>query len=201
VAKLYSFRYPFDIQTTLESWREKLSSPLTNNFDTVLARLSDRDRAIEDHLNLGLSQGRLAYSTSTAATVYSSDTSSDLANLSVTVTIPANRVLRVTGQAVVLAGNNGAGGLARTMDGFIYEDGVSRGYFAHLQLTNSAASHSVEEIQSNSIIVTPTPGAHTYKLVGSTMASAGFGTGSTAIGGVAASPAFILVEDLGPVNT
>jgi hypothetical protein len=36
--RLYSFRYPFDILTTLEGWREKLSSPLTGSYDSVVAR-------------------------------------------------------------------------------------------------------------------------------------------------------------------
>lgn len=41
------FRYPYDILATLEPWREKLGS----EFDSVAARLTDRDRSLEDYVN------------------------------------------------------------------------------------------------------------------------------------------------------
>lgn len=41
-----AFRYPFDIQSTLDSWRPELGA----SFDQVVAHLSDRDRALEDFL-------------------------------------------------------------------------------------------------------------------------------------------------------
>lgn len=47
------FRFTWDIRSVLESWRQKLSSPLTNDFDSVLARLSDRDRQLEDAFGAG----------------------------------------------------------------------------------------------------------------------------------------------------
>lgn len=44
-----AFRYPFDVQSTLEPWRHELGS----SFDDVVAHLSDRDRALEDYLYPG----------------------------------------------------------------------------------------------------------------------------------------------------
>lgn len=42
-----AFRYPYNIQTTLEPWREVVGP----NFDKVVTLLTDRDRAIEDYVN------------------------------------------------------------------------------------------------------------------------------------------------------
>lgn len=41
-----TFRYPFDVQSAMEPWRDKLGP----DFDNVINRLSDRDRALEDAL-------------------------------------------------------------------------------------------------------------------------------------------------------
>lgn len=43
------FRYPVDIHTALEPWRQKLGS----EFDSVVSRLSDRDRRLEDEFGAG----------------------------------------------------------------------------------------------------------------------------------------------------
>jgi hypothetical protein len=40
------FRYPFDVQSTLDPWRHQLGE----NFDQVVATLADRDRSLEDFL-------------------------------------------------------------------------------------------------------------------------------------------------------
>lgn len=199
-SRLFGFRYPFDIAQTLESWRDKLGSGLLTgrSFDDVMGHLADRDRALEDYLGF-MSQGRLAYATSTDFTLFTTtNASTDLTSLTVTVTIPANRVLRVTGQAVFDNVNDGAGGLNYILEGWVNEDGTDIGHFGYLGLqVASATTSSAALIQSGSIIITPAAGTHTYKLVGKTGST---GTGTSAIGGLSASPAFILVEDIGPTN-
>lgn len=41
------FRYGYDVQSAMEPWREKLG----DDYENVLARLSDRDRQLEDFLS------------------------------------------------------------------------------------------------------------------------------------------------------
>ena len=48
------FRFTWDIRNVLETWRSKLSgSPINNDFDSVVSRLADRDRQLEDVLGTG----------------------------------------------------------------------------------------------------------------------------------------------------
>ncbi len=188
--RLYSFRFPFDIQTTLESWREKLGSPLTGSFESVIARLSDRDRALEDYVNLGMSQGRLAYTVVTSSQVVAAGAAVDLTGYTVTVTVPANRVLRITGQAIF------AINAPMTLTGFVNEDGTDVGVFGDFANASGADATAKEVIQAGSVIRTPAAGTHTYKLRGQAT-----GGGAAAIGATAAAPGFIMVEDIGPVNT
>ena len=187
MARLYSFRMPSDIRSVLSPWRKFLSDKVTGSgdFDTALAQMSDRDRALEDHLNF-ISQGRLAYAISTSFTTINTGVETDLPDLIVTVTVPANRVLRVTGQAIcsVQAATEG--------QGWISEDGAHVGLWADLSQSGGAAN--IAAMQSGSVILTPTGGSHTYKL-------SGLNAGGTFVtGGVAAAPAFILVEDIGPID-
>lgn len=200
-SRLYNFRYPYDVQTAMEPWRKHLAGVIEGgaDFDTVVALLADRDRSLEDYLSF-MSQGRLAYAISTSLTLFTTNNAStDLAGLSVTVSVPANRVLRVTGQAAFINTNNGAASLNYDLSGWINSDGSDTGYFGDLsaQIQPNPTTVSVTLLQSGSIIVTPTAGSHTYKLVGKTSAT---GAGTSAIGGAALTPAFILVEDIGPVN-
>lgn len=189
--RLYSFRFPFDIRSTLEAWRDKLSGPVSGgSFDGVLSQLSDRDRAVEDHLNLGLSQGRLGYMISTSNQAIPDNTEADLTGLTVTVTVPANRVLRITGQVVF------AISAPMTLTGWIYEDGVKVAAFGEFADAGAGPGPSMETIQCGSAIRTPGSGAHTYKLTGQSQ-----GSGDGTIGATASAPGFILVEDIGPVNT
>lgn len=182
--RLYSYKYPFDIRATLEPWRAKLGE----SFDNVVATLSDRDRALEDWVNLGMSQGRLGYETSTAfQTPITSEV--DLTDLTVTVTVPANRVLKVTGQAVFHLSGDAAS------FGWISEDGTHVSAFADFQ--NFYGGAGAEALQQGAAILTPSAGTHTYKL----SAERTSGAATLTVGGVATAPAFILVEDIGPVNT
>lgn len=50
------FRFPFDIQSTLDPWRHKLGS----SFDAVVAHLSDRDRALEDYMSRAAPTGSIS---------------------------------------------------------------------------------------------------------------------------------------------
>lgn len=109
-------------------------------------------------------------------------TITDLTGLSVTVTVPASRRIRVTGSAF----------LSRTVaDGatslLIRESSTTLKNAGYL---TTGAQFGAEE---GSVVLTPSAGSHTYKL----SLEQDSGTGSSGIIAAATTPAFILVEDLG----
>lgn len=177
--KAYSFRYPFNLTHVFQPWYKYLR----DGYDKVVADLTERDRLLEDHLNLGVPQGRLGYVIITASQAVVVGTEVDITGLTLTVTVPANRVLRITGQTIFNVTN-------AQLVGWVNEDGVNVGAFG--DLSNAAGA---ETIQSGSVIVTPTAGTHIYKL-----RAQAIGVGTTTIGASAAAPGFILIEDIGPVD-
>jgi hypothetical protein len=144
----------------------------------LTGRVSDLEAAAAD-LPLGL----LGYAevTSSQASISSAV---DLTDLSVTVTAGASRRLRVSAQVA---------GLPSTADNLIMvriqEDTTVFSEFS-LTLARTNASESLY----GEVVVTPSSGSHTYKLVG-LMA---VGTGTVQMTAGATRPAFILVEDIGP---
>lgn len=106
---------------------------------------------------------------------------SDLTGLSIAVTVPANRRIRVTGHALLVLDSGATGGV-----GTIWEGSSELQRFAQFSTTWSASEGSV--------ILTPTAGPHTYKLRAN---STGGGTIHMEAG--SNYPAFILVEDIGGV--
>lgn len=106
-------------------------------------------------------------------------TTTDLTGLSVTVTVPAGRRIKITGSGLFQkdATGNPSGLL-------IYEGGT--------QLAESLYSLGPSEWGTNTAtaIITPTAGTHTYKL------SAFASSGATSLRAAATLPAFILVEDV-----
>lgn len=109
----------------------------------------------------------------------------DLTNLSVTVTVGANRLIRVTG----------VGSMVRSV-----ADGITLGYIREGSTTlgrwgvfDATSANTNSPTQSGSVLLTPSQGSHTYKLSLEQLT----GTGSSGIQAGATFPAYILVEDLG----
>lgn len=108
----------------------------------------------------------------------------DLTGLTVSVTVGASRRIRITGSTL--------------FNGTTLDDSAQmqiREGATQLQIGEAPIRTSFASIE-RSVIITPTAGAHTYKL----MAARNVGTGSVTLGASATNPAFILVEDLGPAT-
>jgi hypothetical protein len=107
----------------------------------------------------------------------------DVTGLTVTVTVGANRRIRVTGDASLVSNGSSA-------EGRIKEGVTILGRFG--RLAPPATSDLAR--QSGSVVLTPSAGSHTYKLtvLGTTP--------GVEIMCSAQEPAFILVEDLGPAS-
>lgn len=183
VARPYSFRYPYDIQTVLDRWRQKLASALTG--DETINRLSDRDRAIEDYLSLGVAQGILDIGTQTGGAFAVPTSSTDIPGMTTTVTVPPNRMLRISSVVFVENSSAAAGTFVFTN---VLEDGViiRTEYFAH----GAAGGTAGQYLHQLPFYYTPTAGEHTYKTQISALAL-----------GLNASTLFgntITVEDVGP---
>lgn len=186
--RLYSFRYPLDIRTTLESWRQKIG----DHFDIAVAHLADRDRALEDHLNLGVAQGILGLAVNTTTPTPITAAEFDITGMSVTVEVPANRVLRITGSvdfvntsgvdpvAVVLRVWEGANPLARSNvpGGVGLSSGNDRGRATLIHYVTS-----------------PSAGAHTYRL------RAFVNSGGADASATSDNQQILSIEDVGPANT
>lgn len=110
-----------------------------------------------------------------------------LTGLTVTVTVAANRLLRITGHGRV--SRTVADGLTL---GTIKEDGAAVGRWAHHQ--PSAITETGNE--TGFVLRRPAAGAHTYALFLQRFS----GTGSVALDAAATAPAYITVEDLGPAS-
>jgi len=107
----------------------------------------------------------------------------DLTSLTVTVTVPAGRRLKITGYGILsssVADDNASIS--------IVEDGT----------TVQTASVTLRPVGNGVVCIplvvrTPAAGTHTYKL----QAARGNGTGNITLNAGASQPAFILVEDIG----
>jgi hypothetical protein len=108
----------------------------------------------------------------------------DLTSLTVTVTVGPARRIMVTGSTYLLSTV-----LSDRMAMAIYEGA------GQLQIANVYASTSTDGyIAERSVILTPSSGAHTYKLTARRVT----GTGSVTSQAAATFPAWILVQDIGP---
>lgn len=110
-------------------------------------------------------------------------TIADLTSLAITVTVPANRLIRVTSLVLTAQATAGATNYVH-----IYEGATQ---LARAGATVSSAG-GVVSLAPSIVISAPSAGSHTYKLRGE---GAG-GTFSTAAS--ATTPCYIAVEDLGP---
>jgi len=126
--------------------------------------------------------GWIGYNEVTAAQT-SITTVVDLTSLTVTVTVGSTRRVAVSAYAPVA--QNVASGLAEVD---IYE-GAAQLARAYLSLASGAFG-----VLTPRVVLTPTPGSHTYRLRGLTTG------GNMNLNAEAANPAFILVEDVGPAS-
>lgn len=176
-----SFRYPFDIQSTMEPWRHTLGS----QFDDVVAHLSDRDRALEDYVSRlpqGILPGGYAQVTANQGSITSAVA---LSGLSATVTVPAGRTLRIVGKCLP---SSTVGGDAADL--YLMEDGAQVN-FSREALNQASNGFDIEVVGIRS----PAAGTHTYSLQMGRQ-----GTGTVTNNAASANPSFITVEDLGPLT-
>ena len=128
---------------------------------------------------LSLPRGQLAYAQiTTSQTSIASGSQVALTGLSVTVNVPANRILKVTGFALLEEGTSASQGFL-----YIHEDGNTVQY---------AGATVLNETLTPIANRTPAAGTHTYALFVAFTAN----TNNT-VQGQNNQPAFILVEDIG----
>lgn len=184
----YSFRYPYNIETTLDRWRQKLSSLLTS--DDTVTRLSDRDRALEDYLSLGIGQGILAptpvFDTNTALAYGVAET--DIPGMTATFSVPPGRLLRMTCRIVAINTAPGVGIVTlRVRD----QNNVILATEAYI-LDASGGQHAATSFTLVAFIE-PTAGEHTWR------ATVDFNT-SGVITSSTNNDLFLTIEDVGPAN-
>lgn len=112
-----------------------------------------------------------------------------LTGLEVAVTVGAARRIRVTGSGTI---SQAVGNPTRVF-GIIQQDGAGIGRWAEHFFDTA----DFEQRAEASIVLTPTAGAHTYRLTMMSFDGTGAVIGSNLLAS-AARPAFILAEDLGP---
>lgn len=106
----------------------------------------------------------------------------DLTGLAVTVTVPAGRRIRITASLAFVC--TVAGGLPRAR--------IKEGATQLQERSFTAGSTSAENLRFD-VILTPSTGAHTYKLT----ALLALGTGSMSLAAASTAPCSVLVEDIG----
>lgn len=183
--KPYSFRYPFNLTAVFQPWFKYLK----DGYDKVVADLTERDRLLEDHLNLGVGQGYLGTASITANQAGLTAVAADIVGLSVTVTIPPHRRLKLTAHGRLQ--NNGAGVSIGTL--LIVEGVTTLGQRITGLLPAGGAPGDAEDVDF-SVFIEPTEGQHTYKVQASMSSGAG-----TFIA-FAGNPGYLTVEDIGPVG-
>lgn len=182
--RLYSFRFPADIRSTLEPWRYQLG----NQFDEVVAHLADRDRALEDHVNLSVGQGYLGIGTADAIQTGLTTADTAVTGLTVTVEVPANRRLKITVHTMI---DNQAAGVGIGVVK-VHEDGVTIAHReSYLEATGGLQEGADIDFAS---FAEPSAGAHTYSVV------AGISSNNGRIIASATRLSYISVEDVGPVT-
>lgn len=133
-------------------------------------------------LNVGMSPQTLAYveTTTLAQSITNAAGKVDLTGLSVTVTVPAGRRIRIRGWAYVNTDTANARSAMYILEGATQFQG---GFVHH-------SSAAVNTTISAEVIISPSAGSHTYKLQGSSS------VGTSLFGGGPDHPAYILVEDI-----
>lgn len=196
--KPYSFRYPFDILTSMAAWREKLGKTSQGiydpAYDEVIRYLTDRDRAIEDYLSLDVAQGILDFAGNGSAFDFGT-LEADITGVSITVTVPAGRALKISWHVQGVNNDFVNPGGNNTVRIRAYEDATIVGFTKQADIADSADTTGRDEFDMSSFeIVAPTAGTHTYKLTA--QITNGPSQNMTISGG----GALLIVEDVGPIG-
>jgi hypothetical protein len=107
----------------------------------------------------------------------------DLTGLSVTVTVPANHRIRITGSVSMTSNTVG------DAPSLLIREGSTQLMDCNIHTVVASQSDNIH----CSVVLTPSAGSHTYKLSGQRVA----GTGNVSTVQSSSRPAYILVEDLG----
>ena len=189
----YAFRFPYDIRTTWAAMRKKFMATggfVDPEYETMLNRLGDRDRELEDYLNGEVAQGLLALGFAPVGSQALTTTDTVVTGMSVTFTIPANRLIRITGRIVNLH-QLGPDNMATFAN--IYLDGVrvSMNYFNHGAAgTTAGVFPFVTYYYGRSLA----PGDHVAEL----RVSKALNLSTYATETLSDAASFIIVEDIGP---
>jgi len=132
--------------------------------------------------------GWTGYVEVTANQTVSTGTETDATGLSIgPITVPANRRLRLTAHAI----------LSRTVADGVSIGRIKEGSTELGRFSQHAPSAATEfDCAEGSAIITPSAGAHTYKVTIHRFS----GTGNVVINAAAGSPAWFMVEDIGPAS-
>jgi hypothetical protein len=145
----------------------------------------DTDDVSNAHAHDNLPRGVLGYAQVTAGQA-SITSEVDVTGLSVTVTVGASRRIKVTAYGLVYTTVANDWAIVRVKEGTTQLRSLGA-------VTMPTASRP--ETFGGSVVLTPSAGAHTYKLT----ALRASGSGSITFDAASTDPAFILVEDIGPV--
>lgn len=189
--KPYSFRYPYDIQTSWEAMEKIFTSPvrgLDPEYITMLARMRDRDRALEDHVNLEVGQGILGRASATTIQTGIAAVDTDVNGLTVTATIPAGRLIKITAHLMI----DNEAGVTAIGRATIYEDGA----IVEQRESYLDANGGLREASDIDwfTFTTPAAGQHTWKL------AAAISSANGRIFATATRRSMLFVEDVGPAN-
>lgn len=186
--KPYSFRYPYDIRTTLAPWREELGA----NYEQVIHTLHDRDRAIEDHLSLDVAQGILGQGNIIGAPVALTGVNTDIPGMTVTFTVPtAPRKLKLTAYLTIV----NADVVARDAFMRVLDENNTVLITESAGLASAGSTAPMEFHRFNTTLyTTATPGTHTWRVQASINGAAG------SVNSATAGDTFLTVEDAGPLN-
>lgn len=198
MAKPWSFRYPYEILTTMLPWKKTLDASsliggASGNYDQVIKFLTDRDRALEDHLNLGVAQGYVALTYLPTGTITLSGAGfADIAGLAVTFTVPANRKILVTAGVRTIATSAGApGSQVRLLDENNNVLGLD--YYNYGPIGGAASVHTY----LFNTFYSPLPGTHTIRAQGQYFAGLTVAV-ETLLTTFGTSNTFISIQDVGP---
>jgi hypothetical protein len=186
----YGFRFPFDIRTAMEPWRGKIG----DEFDHVIASLTDRDRAIEDYLSLGVAQGYLGVGPVPNTGQSLTAAYADITGASVAFTVPSGRELLVTAYCDII----NLDAVARSSFIQILDEnnvvllGTSR---SNVASGSGGASQPFRE----TVFTQPSRGTHTYRL--QALINGGSGTLTSNVpANASGGTSFLSVEDVGPAT-
>lgn len=190
MARPYSFRYPYDVQSAMAPWRDRLG----DEFDRVLVLLTDRDRAIEDYLSLGVSQGYLGVGFVPNGGQGLTGAYADVTGASVTFTVPAGRELKVTIYCNIInldAAQRSS--FVRVLDqNNTVIVGTSRDHGA-------SGTKDASQPYRETVFVQPAAGTHTYRL--QALINGGSGTLTSNVPATnSGGSSFLSVEDVGPAS-